>query len=204
MNCPIIQMQMLEYLKGDLDPETRGTITSHLDSCVACKEEYEMTKLILSFSKRERSETPPEGYWVSLLPRIRTKIDAQVFPSTDGFIQRYLVPVAAAIVLIIFCLRIGDIGLFSNQENTQFILQQVPETELQEYLQKQSIVGIHEANYQTGEAILTSDDGVVVSDLIAGESSITGYVDEDPVLMYETISNQTANEIVTIIASNNL
>lgn len=204
MKCRIIQMQLLEYLRGELDTETRGTITSHLDSCVACKEEYETTTLILSLSTMKKSEFPTESYWVSLLPRIRTKIDAQVLPAADGFIQRYLVPLAAAIVLIIISLRIGDIGSVSNLENTQYILQQVPETELQEYLQKQSIIGIHESKHQSRETILTSDDGVVVSDLIAGKSSVAGYVDEDPVLMYETISNQTANEIASIIASNNL
>lgn len=204
MKCRIVQTQLIEYLRDELDNETRSAIEKHLDSCTLCGEGYKTTKLILSISSGNNLITPPEGYWASLLPRIRARIDTPEVPAFVGVLQRYLAPVAAAIVFIVIVLHINDIGSTSNLEDTRYILQQVPETELQDFVQKQSIVGIREIKQQERESILTKDDGVIVSDLITGKYSVAGYVDDDPAIMSETISNQTANEIVSIIASKNL
>jgi len=204
MKCRIIQTQLIEYLRNELDEATRSMITAHLDSCTACREDYDTAKMILSFSSAKQPTAPPESYWISLLPRIRMRIDTPAVFMSTGVLQRYLVPLAAAIVIIIMALRIGNVEPISNLEDAQFILQQVPETELQEYLQKQYLVGINETKQPKLDSILTEDDEVVVSDLIARESSAAGYVDDDPVMMYQTISNRTANEIVSIIASKNL
>jgi hypothetical protein len=204
MKCRIIKTQLIEFVRNELDNETRRTIETHLSLCAACREKYETTKLILSLSNDKQPEAPSDSYWVSLLPRIRARIDAQTMSTPAGVLQRYLVPLAAAIVLIVISLHIVNIGSTSNLGDTRYILQQVPETELQEFMQKLSIVGIHETKQPERDSILTNDDGVVVSDLLSGEISVAGYIADDPVFMYETISNRTANEIVSIIASKNL
>jgi hypothetical protein len=204
MKCRTIQMQLSEYLQDELDEETSRIITTHLDICAACRIEYEHTKMIFSLSTDNPLVVPFEHYWTSLLPRIRAKIDTPRASELSVILTKYLMPTAAAIVIILTILRIGATRSINNLDETQYILQQVPETELQEYLQKQSVIGIHETNQQMNDSVLSKDDGAVVSDLLASDGAVSGYVDDDPVIMYETISDRTANEIVSIISNNNL
>jgi len=204
MKCRIVQTQLIGYIRREVDEQTQLAIAAHLETCTECQDVHQATQTLSTVVIEEQSKSPPELYWTSLLPRIRTRIESPSRQTLIGAMERYVLPLAAAVVLIVFIAKVSSVEHPINPEDVRITLQQCSETELQEFVHQQSIVGIHESHETARESVLSIEDKTFVSNLIASEENPSTHVDCDPDMMYETISNHTADEIASIMTSKNM
>jgi hypothetical protein len=111
-DCKDIQTLMADALLGELAPEDKASLESHLAACPACASEYEETRQTLCvMDERERPDPGPEfwdGYWERLMAR-REKETSRVRPAARWFrgfarqlhaLPRWSYQAAAALALV--------------------------------------------------------------------------------------------------------
>jgi hypothetical protein len=108
-------------------------------------------------------------------------------------------PAAAAIVLVVLSLQLLPAVNGNNSQDIQADIKQLPNEELHDYLQQQSIVGAEES-YDYADNIVSSDaDKIVVKELLQEGNSLTAYLNADQEILYDAINDQTAEEVVSIL-----
>ena len=137
MNCPIDEILLIDYLEGELEPETARRVEQHLESCPACRAEYDSLLRVreaLAGAKESAVAEPGESFWkdnLEAVARATYRKDSSSSPMGKVLIFRRFSPrvlAAAAVVLLAFlgALRLG-LGPLSRTERPAMELAQVTE-----------------------------------------------------------------------------
>jgi anti-sigma factor RsiW len=96
-----IELRLADFLARDLPGEEMAEIQSHIDSCPACKERLESLKNLTVLLDRSKIMDVPEGYFGTILPRLRKSLDRPrgIRWLPDLRWSEFVAPVAAAIAI---------------------------------------------------------------------------------------------------------
>jgi anti-sigma factor RsiW len=205
MNCANIRILLPEYIAGSLDASSLGQVASHLESCARCRETAESLNAVLS-PGRLRGEprgAPEAAYWAGLLPRIHERIQAGKQALMPAWSLRIALPAALAVVLTVVFLESMRVLAPGAAPDVTQTLRQMPQQELEEYVERQSIVGAEEnvLTAQTAKA-LTTADREVVRNLLEESPETTSIVESYQDELLASVSDQDAEEIVSILERN--
>lgn len=74
--CPEARDQLAQLISGEMEPEVRREIETHLRDCPGCAAEAEGIRRALSLLEAEDPPDPGVSYWSSFGGRLRTRIAA--------------------------------------------------------------------------------------------------------------------------------
>lgn len=106
MKCMDFEELLIRYLEDSLDPEEKDKVEQHLGECEACRITLQKMESTLHLLAREQVPQPEEGFWISFLPQVRSKIDAEEKPSFTLFPKPRLVSGLVSVMVIVL------LGLF--------------------------------------------------------------------------------------------
>jgi Putative zinc-finger len=102
MRCSQVEDLLAPYVDGGLSPEQRASLEGHLDTCSACRQAAEVTRL----ARQALRALPPVRPPASFAPRIRAAVRQQVARASSQplatFNVRALLP-SAALALMAAC-----------------------------------------------------------------------------------------------------
>jgi len=74
MTCNEIQNMTVSYLELDLDPNRVHQVTTHLEMCLACRNEMEAVRQVLVRLKGRVVPDPAEPFWREFPGRVRVRL----------------------------------------------------------------------------------------------------------------------------------
>ena len=74
MTCNEIQNLTVSYLELDLDPNRVHQVTTHLEMCLACRNEMEAVRQVLVRLKGRTVPDPAEPFWREFPGRVRVRL----------------------------------------------------------------------------------------------------------------------------------
>jgi hypothetical protein len=96
-----------DYVRGRLEEQVKSGVELHLAHCSACKTELDQLQMATSLIERESKSAVPAGYFNTVLPRVRTRLESN---SAEYFwnplIGKVALPLATAILAIAIFWRI--------------------------------------------------------------------------------------------------
>ena len=197
MNCKDVQYRLPDFIHGEITESE--SISNHLLTCKRCSNELESLKILFVHLSKEKSWQPSDLYWNTLLPRINNRIQTTSKWLPYSRIMQIALPFAAAIVLVVLSLQLLPAVDGNNSQSIQADIKQLPNEELHDYLQQQSIVGAEES-YDYADNTISSDvDKTVVKELLQEENSLSSYLNTDQEILYDAINDQTAEKVVAIL-----
>lgn len=96
MSCKLSNINLLNYIDGDLDTETQATVKEHLENCLDCQENLAHLKSIYGIIELEKQAINPNPF---LSSRIWEKVNQQYVPIIP--LRRYTIATIAAAGLTI-------------------------------------------------------------------------------------------------------
>jgi anti-sigma factor RsiW len=102
-NCNDCRLLLVDYERGELDPARDAAMHQHLQSCSACREQWEAD---IALVESLRSWSTPREFPTSILANVRQAMHAERPPT---FMERlsaalrpaYAAPVAAALIAVV-------------------------------------------------------------------------------------------------------
>lgn len=199
MNCKDVQYRLPDFIRGEITESESKYISGHLLTCKRCSNELESLKILFVHIGKEKSWQPSDLYWNTLLPRINNRIQTTSKWLPYSRIMQLALPIAAAIVLVVLSLQLLPAVNGNNSQRIQADIKQLPNEELHDYLQQQSIVGAEES-YDYADNTISSDvDKTIVKELLQEDNSLSSYLDTDQEILYDAINDQTAEKVVAIL-----
>ena len=199
MNCKDVQYRLPDFIRSEITESESKSISDHLMTCNQCSNELESFRILFMHIGKEKSWQPSDLYWNTLLPRINNRIQTTSKWLPYSRIMQIALPFAAAIVLVVLSLQLLPEVNENNSQSIQADIKQLPNEELHDYLQQQSIVGA-EVSYDYADNIVSSEvDKSVVKELLQEDNSLSSYLDTDQEILYDAINDQTAEKVVAIL-----
>ncbi len=200
MKCDDIKYNLLDYIKGKVSNDEHKHMEEHISKCESCQREAEELLSFYELVKNEVIWRPEDTFWASLLPRIHHTLDnrkVQLFPQ---LILKYIMPISAAIVLVIFSINYFRLMLSSTSKE-EITFSQLQPDELQYYIDQQSIVGEDVGILNTHYAKTPDDDVVIIEDILQSDKySSINEIDYETII--ESIDDQEINNLVSILENN--
>jgi hypothetical protein len=108
MRCSEFTEMLGRVLDGEGAPGEAGEVEAHLARCPSCRAEYHPMRDLLDLLKDDPVPEPPEGYWDSFLPRLRTRIHRRsLFDRLGGRARwAFATPVAVTALVALFAFGI--------------------------------------------------------------------------------------------------
>lgn len=103
--CKRIQSMLLEYHENGLGLDDRSFVEGHIRSCQSCADVSAQTHALLSNLRLAYSAGPPDGYWETIVPRVRERLHRRSGWLLPAWIPRVAAPLAAAMILAIAVLH---------------------------------------------------------------------------------------------------
>ncbi len=111
MPCRHIQTHLDEYLEGTLDFIEKERFDGHFGLCSECRGILEREKRLIYLLKSSSTPDPGESYWETMEDLVisRTIVSERADDRSDvsfimqpvNLLQRYLIPLAASVILLI-------------------------------------------------------------------------------------------------------
>ena len=73
--CDAVQALMSGYLDGELRPEERARVDSHVETCHVCRQEFASIKQLISTSSGIAVAAPPEEVWETFLDGVYNRLE---------------------------------------------------------------------------------------------------------------------------------
>lgn len=96
-----IEQTLTDFLAGGLNDTEQNEVQTHLDSCPLCREKLASLQETIAVLERNRDSGVPEGYFGTILPRLRQRIDRprRLGRLLDLRWPQWAAPLAAAILV---------------------------------------------------------------------------------------------------------
>lgn len=193
---------MMEALFGDISSDDRRQLDAHLDTCEACREEFESLQSTLDVVDQREREELPEAYWASYRRQVKRKIDRRgrrslgerlrqwwqslpvLLPQTGG---QWAVQGALAILFVAVGLWIGQPSADDRTTGAAETVSQSEDTPLSDLVLARSSVPleqgqVHPTIDRINDIAFDPTEGTVeVRYRTANEVSVTGRPDDPAV-----------------------
>lgn len=198
MNCDKIKYQLPDFVRGKLSNQDQVTVIEHIKNCESCRWEVDSLRTVFRAVRQDNAWSPADNYWLSLLPRIHKRMEERSKLTLSNRLVKYAVPVMAAVAIVIATLEYLPTYFQRTQIDAQLELAQLPQTELQDFMDQQSIVGVTGTQSSINGSMASEDDIAVLKDIAEEENySLVNDLDYDSLL--EVIGEQEERSIVSIL-----
>ncbi len=162
-----IEFLLPDYLTRRLEEPLQLGVERHLEECATCRAELRELRETFQNLQAHRPTQPPHGYFTSVLPRVRERLedDSRGWTLAHPLVTRLAAPLAAGLIILLVLIRVpfpsGDVAKDHNP--LQPVLSNVDSEELldlvldQVHRQAFSTVGESEASSLLAVPILHSD-----------------------------------------------
>ncbi|MDI6766507.1 MAG: zf-HC2 domain-containing protein [Bacteroidota bacterium] len=198
MNCDKVKFQLPDFVRGNLSNQDQVIVIEHIKKCESCRSEVDSLSEVIQVIQQENTWSPADNYWLSLLPRIHKRMEERSKLIMPKLLIKYAVPVMAAVAFIIITLEYLPTSFQISEQGSQLELTQLSQSELQDYMDQQSIVGVTENQLLINGTKVSEDDAAVLKDFAEEENySLVNDLDYDSLL--EVIGEQEELSIVSIL-----
>ncbi len=194
MKCKAVQLMLDEYAAGTIESSVRRMVDDHCAVCRSCSSDLRMVLEVRALRAGSEEWKPSENYWNSLLPAIHERIDAGSRRTFPVWTYRFALPAAAVVVLLVAVIWFfpGKGGMVPASAT----LSTVPTEELQDFLDRQEILGLNEVI--PVDRTLSSADLSVLKDIVKSDSIVI-YQDPDHPSDYDMIPDKDAEDIAAVL-----
>ncbi len=113
-----VNVYLPDYVRAALDGADVKMVELHLLECHACREEEQKLRILLGTLASHRTATVPSGYFQTLLPRIRMRLEEQWSSRriTSEVWTKLVMPagVGLTVLLILMSLSLSDLTIEPN------------------------------------------------------------------------------------------
>ncbi len=172
MNCQTVRPLLDGYAAGSLPDPDRELVRRHCAECPDCSADLRNIGDIRRVSAEQPAWVPPPAYFSNLGARINRRIAERETPWEPSRGIRFALPAAAMIVSVIALIWLSPrpAGVTPARADG---LTSISTAELQEYLERQEVVGLAEPVSQS----VRSDDLSVLKEIVRSDSV---YIYPDP------------------------
>ncbi len=96
MSCKLSNINLLNYIDGDLDTEAQAKVKEHLENCLECQENFAHLKSIYGIIELEKQAINPNPFLSSRIWEIVNQQHAPIIP-----LRRFTIATIAAAGLVI-------------------------------------------------------------------------------------------------------
>lgn len=180
MNCEDIKKYLGDFIAGELAAKQKADIEDHLTHCEKCRKEQEFEEGWVKLLHFDEIPDPGENFWNSLEGNILSRVEdtradeSAEFEDTESHnlvaISKYLIPLAASIILFIGAIGTDDILIFQPEIASVSHDQVVGNLTI---LDEKPYLNISKGNNKTGIlcTIMTSPPGSTERHILAGKIS---------------------------------
>jgi hypothetical protein len=103
-----VEYLLPEYLDGTLEDSLRPGVEEHLKSCSSCSSELSGLRQAMEMLKSHGTEGPPSGYFATVLPRVRERLEGESSQSIffSPLLIRLALPIGAAALALFIVLSL--------------------------------------------------------------------------------------------------
>ena len=101
MNCEKVKELLWAYLENKTTAEETAEIETHLEGCVACREELAQQKEIKNALASLPDEELPEGYHTELMQKLQAERKIVPFPAKKKHGWKQMSMIAAAVLVVV-------------------------------------------------------------------------------------------------------
>ena len=107
MRTDHVEIHLPDYINGTLDPPLLPWVEEHLQECEECRAEVEELRGTMSALRRAELKSPHDGYFTTVLPRVRERLDDRKGASKrwSPLVTRFAAPLVAGALLLAIFLR---------------------------------------------------------------------------------------------------
>jgi hypothetical protein len=106
-----VDILLPDYVRGTLGQEEREAVALHLSSCPTCREEEKEIRALFENIAGLPEPGAPEGYFYTLLTRIRTRIELGKENAGIGWqlVNRLLLPIGVGVAAVLLVVNLSVI-----------------------------------------------------------------------------------------------
>ncbi len=184
MKCREARLELPEHVEGRLSLDKKSAVVVHLQSCGACRVEFEGLQKLYASLKSEQRESVPASYWATLLPRIHERVEERKLRLVPSWLLRYALPLVTAVVVMVilaeFVLPPGS-GRKGQPFETPVAMTGMGEG-LRDLLQNFDTATLLQVEQANSEALLPrqwASDRDVLEQLLSGSDALYAAIDVD-------------------------
>lgn len=123
MNCEKVKELLWAYLENKTTAEETAEIETHLEGCVACREELAQQKEIKNALASLPDEELPEGYHTELMQKLQAERKIVPFPAKKKHGWKQMSMIAAAVLVVV--VAGGTRGMLEMRQNQNEEIEQI-------------------------------------------------------------------------------
>ena len=123
MNCEKVKELLWAYLENKTTAEETAEIETHLEGCVACREELAQQKEIKNALASLPDEELPEGYHTELMQKLQAERKVVPFPAKKKHGWKQMSMIAAAVLVVV--VAGGTRGMLEMRQNQNEEIEQI-------------------------------------------------------------------------------
>ena len=200
-DCHAIVSLLPDYAASRLQPEETRLADEHLGDCAECRDKAKRMREF--FNHPVEREPVPDGYWTTILPRVRERTGSKRPFELPEFAVRFLSPAFAALVLIAVASQLlpgtggwvaspdASAPLTGLEEEELFILAERHDAE--SLLSVESEDAVSSASESEDDLLQEIVDGEARADLYAyaePDLALEDLADEDQVLLVSMLEHE--------------
>ena len=194
MNCKEVKELLPDFVRRTLSDDERQLVSEHTSFCPACRREVEDLAGLMSRLSSRVVESPPVGYWNTVLPRIHERLDGRESRAWLPDLLKPVLPVSVAVMLIAIGLSIHPLTAVKDSQEVHALVHQLTSDELSQLDEEDEVSADDE-----GAEMQSTDTDVLRSMALDGDN-IDYYSEFDPDIGTGSVSDQDADELVTRLA----
>ena len=101
MKCRIVQKKLSAFQDKELVPREQEEVRSHLQTCRACREQYEKSERVWQTLGALEEIRPDPWFYRQVVRKIKEPREQALLPTIERFFQRFRIPAFASILLAI-------------------------------------------------------------------------------------------------------
>lgn len=123
MNCEKVKELLWAYLENKTTAEETAEIETHLEGCVACREELAQQKEMKNALASLPDEELPEGYHTELMQKLQAERKVVPFPAKKKHGWKQMSMIAAAVLVVV--VAGGTRGMLEMRQNQNEEIEQI-------------------------------------------------------------------------------
>ena len=198
-----VKYSLPDFILGKIAQEQEQEIERHLESCPACREEFDRLSQAISLIRESGPSRTATAPFSGVLPRVRERLDQPLRNPlwSSPFGERIVLPLAAAaVVVLLIVLTPATNGPTAPANSLRAVLEQVPTTELADVFAEETVPAYASLrmNQELMESVVGEHfvKGGFVTDVVLTDS---GYGDVSGGLFQGIISNLSDEDVDNLL-----